>query len=605
MMSGTYRPPRAKLDEAAVNFAKGVTAAKVSFRMFTALKQFLSMPAYIPEARADYLLADIVNPVKAWKWCIENLPIFEERVKSRAAGDPRLMKSDMDWKIWRSRVMEMASRIGMAPNAFVDAVTVAIGAHSMYRTKLNEYLRDGYTQEAAERRANQDAEILYNLTQQSSEGPFMSTMQMDRSWLSVLFSVFRNSSMAYQRQLHDAVRNLIRNFTPGQRAASIAFMKKQMMRDGLDESKAEAAAERRFDRQYRKDALRVATFGYVMQFTWNLGSYLPYLLFGDDDETKDEFWKDVWTHTAGGWLEGLTGGDVLSQVVGMLLSGEGNPSYASKDMPLTSDLMNLLQKLGNGKKAEALTDIVNLVVQSGIGVNPQSITDAVLALVDACGDDPELAHEAMICIARILQTPQSQLDKSYFDEVGLSGKDVSKYTPAQLAERYARYKVKRGRLYAPWTWDDKEQKQKNIDKANSLIKERTEKLGDEKVNEAYLRYEEVYKDVAKQVSAADKAAETDYVKSAEMWSAIEKDAKTYDTYEVFRDADSELDDIVKCYMSAKTPQEANLCQEAIIAYKAKMVAALNNVGTKKEDASMNELDAVAEDFYRKYDAMQK
>lgn len=193
----------------------------------------------------------------------------------------------------------------------------------------------------------------------------------------------------------------------------------------------------------------------------------------------------------------------------------------------------------------------------------------------------------------------------YFDEVGLSGKDVSKYTPAQLAERYARYKVKRGRLYAPWTWDDKEQKQKNIDKANSLIKERTEKLGDEKVNEAYLRYEEVYKDVAKQVSAADKAAETDYVRSAEMWSAIEKDAKTYDTYEVFRDADSELDDIVKCYMSAKTPQEANLCQEAIIAYKAKMVAALNNVGTKKEDASMNELDAVAEDFYRKYDAMQK
>ena len=52
-----------------------------------------------------------------------------------------------------------------------------------------------------------DEHYIYNLTQQSSEGPFMSTMQMDRSWLSVLFSVFRNSSMAYQRQLHDAVRN--------------------------------------------------------------------------------------------------------------------------------------------------------------------------------------------------------------------------------------------------------------------------------------------------------------------------------------------------------------------------------------------------------------
>ena len=604
MMSGTYRPPRSKFDESAVNFAKGVTAAKVSFRMFTALKQFLSMPAYLPEARADYLLADIANPVGAWKWCMANLPIFEERVKSRAVGDPRLMKSDMDWKMWRSRVMEMSSRIGMAPNAFVDAVTVAIGAHSMYRTRLAQYVKDGYDEETAERRANQDAEILYNQTQQSSEGPFLSTMQVDRSWLSVLFTVFRNSSMAYQRQLHDALRNLKRNLTPGQRAASIEFMKKQLERDGIDEATAAASAERKFRRQMLKDALRVATFGYIMQFAWNLGAYLPYLLFGDDDGTKDDFWKDVWTHTAFGWLEGFTGGDVLSQAGGMLLSGEGNPANASKDMPLTSDLMTVLQKLGNGKKAEALTDIVNIVVQSGIGVNPQSITDAAIGIMDACGDDPALAHEAAICVSRILQVPQSQIDKMYFDDVNLSGEEASKYTPAQLAERYARYKVKRGRLYAPWSWDDEEQTGKSTDKANTLIKERTEKLGEAKVNEAYLRYEEVYKGVDEKVKAARKAAKTDYVKAAEMMSSLQNEAQKFATYQVFKQADSALDKIAKLYMEAKTPQEASLCLGAMLDFKAKMIAALDNAGTDKSGQAMQELGGVMQDFMQKYAAMQ-
>ena len=197
MAAGAYRPPIAALDKAAVNIAKGVTAAKVSFRVFTALKQFLSIPAYASDSNPLYLARNIVNPYGAWKWSMSNLPIFEKRWKSRIAGDPRLMKTDMDWKAWRSNIVELASRVGMSPNAFVDALTVAIGAHSMYETRLHKYLRQGYEPEAAERRAKQDATILFNQTQQSSESAFLSTMQVDRSWLSVLFTVFRNSSMSY------------------------------------------------------------------------------------------------------------------------------------------------------------------------------------------------------------------------------------------------------------------------------------------------------------------------------------------------------------------------------------------------------------------------
>ena len=617
MAAGTYRPPRTKLDEAAVNFAKGVTAAKVSFRMFTALKQFLSMPAYIPEARTDYLLRNIANPVGAWKWSMEHLPIFNERWRSRMSGDPRLLKSDMDWKMWRTRIMQLASRAGMSPNAFVDALTVSIGAHSMYQTRLAQYLRDGYSEADAEKKAVQDAEVLYNQTQQSSEGAFTSTMQVDRSWLSVLFTVFRNASMSYQRQLHDALRNFKHNLTPGGRARSIEFMTKQLLRDkgiepqtdgnwsDTDWQREEQVAKRKFRRQLLKDTLRVATFGYIMQLAWNLGAYLPYLLFGDDEDEKQKMWDDVWAHTAFGSVEGLTGGDLMSQAGQMMLTGEGNPAYLSKDMPLTSDIMAAFQKLGNGQHTEALNDMINLIVQAGLGVNPQSITDVALSIMDACGDDPTLAHEATICISRILQVPQSQIDKMYFDEVGLSGDEVSKYTPAQLAERYAQFKVKRGRFFSPWSWGDEERIKKFTDKANKTIKERTEQMGDDKVNEAYLQYEEVYKGVDAKVKEAKKMAKTDYVEAAQLMAEAQSDPNAFATYQMFKQMDGNFNKIVKFYLGAKTPDEAALCRQAVLDYKSAMVKVLEAPDASTRADAMNSLGTVMQGFTQKYIPMQQ
>ena len=617
MAAGTYRPPRTKLDEAAVNFAKGVTAAKVSFRMFTALKQFLSMPAYIPEARTDYLLRNIANPVGAWKWSMEHLPIFNERWRSRMSGDPRLLKSDMDWKMWRTRIMQLASRAGMSPNAFVDALTVSIGAHSMYQTRLAQYLRDGYSEADAEKKAVQDAEVLYNQTQQSSEGAFTSTMQVDRSWLSVLFTVFRNASMSYQRQLHDALRNFKHNLTPGGRARSIEFMTKQLLRDkgiepqtdgnwsDVDWQREEQVAKRKFRRQLLKDTLRVATFGYIMQLAWNLGAYLPYLLFGDDEDEKQKMWDDVWAHTTFGSVEGLTGGDLMSQAGQMMLTGEGNPAYLSKDMPLTSDIMAAFQKLGNGQHTEALNDMINLIVQAGLGMNPQSITDVALSIMDACGDDPALAHEATICISRILQVPQSQIDKMYFDEVGLSGDEVSKYTPAQLAERYAQFKVKRGRFFSPWSWGDEERIKKFTDKANKTIKERTEQMGDDKVNEAYLQYEEVYKGVDAKVKEAKKMAKTDYVEAAQLMADAQSDPNAFATYQMFKQMDGNFNKIVKFYLGAKTPDEAALCRQAVLDYKSAMVKVLEAPDASTRADAMNSLGTVMQGFTQKYIPMQQ
>lgn len=612
MAAGEYRPPVSKLNKSAVNLAKGVTAAKVSFRMYTALKQLLSAPAYAPEVSTRAILKSIVNPYGDFKWCLENMPIFRERWHSRISGDPRLLKSDMDWKMWRSRIMELSSRIGMTPNAFVDAVTVSIGARAMYETRLKQYLKEGYPTDAAEKRAIQDATILFNQTQQSSESPFLSTMQVDKDWLSTLFTVFRNSSMSYTRQEFDAMRNLRRNLTPGQRAKSIEFMTKQILRDwdvdpdtatDAERDQAQGAAKKRFRRQIKKDVLRLATFGFILELAWNLGPYLPYIIFGNDEDEKDKMWDDAMTHAYFGSVEGLTGGDVMSSFGNMWASGEWNWNQLSKDMPLASDINTIATKFIGGKNAEAVNDILNLLVQMGVGMNPQSITDTAIAITDACGDDPALSHEAAIFIMRVLQVPQSQIDKMYFDEVDLRGEEASKLTPAQLAQRYAEYKVKRGTPLAPWSWGDEERLGKYNNLATDRMKERLDAQGDATVIEVYANFEARYKAVSEKAKEAKELMKTDYAAAAQAHAALQQDPD-FGLYQRFGALDKQLGRISKMWLTSKSPAEAALVASTITSYRAGMVKVLQAETAESQQSAMSELTTLMNDFYAKYQDMQ-
>ena len=608
MAAGEYRPPIAKMDKSAVNIAKGVTAAKVSFRTFTAMKQLLSAPAYIPEVSVMSIAKSLANPYGDFKWCMENLPIFRERWHSRISGDPRLLKTDKDWKIWRRRVMELSQRVGMTPNAFIDAVTVSIGARAIYDTRLKQYLKEGYSEDAAEKRAKQDATILFNQTQQSSEAPFLSTMQVERSWLSVLFTVFRNASMSYTRQLYDAMRNLKRNLTPGQRGKSIEFMTKQILRDwgmepdtATDEERARAAraAKRRFGRQLKKDVLRVGTFGFILELAWNLGPYLPYIIFGDDEDEKDKMWDDAMTHAYFGGVEGLTGGDVMSSFGNMAASGEWNWDMLSKDMPMVSDMSLIGRKFTSGQDGEALTDIVNLLVQSGIGMNPQSITDAAMAITDACGDDPALRHEAELMVMRVLQVPQSQLDKIYFDEIGLSGREARGLSPREIAERYARYKVMRGTPLLPWTWDDEARLGKYEKRAREEMKARFEASEDGEVLEKYKAMEARNAAYNKEVSRAREAMEEDYVKGAAAYSRLERGAEAR-FHEEFTDLNGMLGEMSAALLQAESAEEAALLREYIGRYRASMTGILETYNDEERRRRLQDMGKLRQEFVKRY-----
>lgn len=578
MAAGAYRPPIAALDKAAVNVAKGVTAAKVSFRVFTALKQFLSMPAYLSDSSPVYLAGNIANPIGAWKWSMENLPLFEKRWKSRMAGDPRLMKSEMDWKMWQNRAVEIASRIGMSPNAFVDALTVAIGAHSMYQTKKKKYLRYGYDEETAEKRAKQDATILFNQTQQSSESAFLSTMQTDRSWLSVLFTVFRNSSMSYTRQLYDALRNLKHRFEPGYKGLTEEYLAKQMRRDGIDPDKADQNAKSEYRRSLMRDIVRVGVFGYLLQFAWNLGAYLPYLLLGDDKDEKSDMWHDIFCHTMFGSIEGLTGGDVMSAVGNGFAKGEGlNLFSASKDMPLSSDLQNIVNKW-NKDKVAAMNDVTNLMVQSGIGVNPQSLTDAVVAIMDYCGDDANTSRECALLITRIINCPQSQIDKIYFDELNATAAEAQGMTPAEIAERYARYKMHRGAPLTGWAYTDEARDSVMTAQQNRVLTKAKEKLNSRMETEETKQLLSDYDAVAKQETALSKIKKTDRAAYREGMKQLRQsnDMRQHMRLKRYK---HDINELTSKYLRCKSAEERDSIVSTMFSTRAKM---LEDIGRLKQ-----------------------
>jgi hypothetical protein len=92
----------------------------------------------------------------------------------------------------------------------------------------------------------------------------------------------------------------------------------------------------------------------------------------------------------------------------------------------------------------AANETINLIVQMGIGVNPQTVWDVFLAVDDAVNGDPDIEREVLLCMMRVLQVPQSQVNEIFIDEMGLPASKYSELTVNQFAKRYAEYRMKRG-----------------------------------------------------------------------------------------------------------------------------------------------------------------
>lgn len=470
---GTYRPKGGTdLAVSLKNFGKGITGAKISGRLYTAFKQVLSAPLFLPDVDLGRFVRHSVHPYGSFKWAIENLPNFDKRWSGRKLGDTVLMDDPTDWKLWHTNLMEKAAYYGMTPNALVDAVTCAVGARAVYDTKYKQYIKYGLTEERAKEKALSDAEINFNTSQQSSEGAFVSPMQLDRTLESAIFTPFRNSSMLYERKGINALRNLKHRFEKGHKEASIKFMAGQLMEEGVGYEQATKAAEKMYQKGLMHNIANAIVALWLGPIIWNLGGNLGYLMFGDDNEKKKKMVLDaVILGLLEGPVDGLAGGQFINTAIANTITSDGISLKGLKNvdfsgMPMLSDFNSMIEKFGYDKVAGA-QDLMFMVMQSGTGFNPKTLTDAINACIDYGNGDMTNAKEIALFVFRLMNGPAATVDNLYIDELGMKGKDAKKLSYEELAKRYAEYKFGKntfglGKLYSD---EEKQKKLKAIEKS--------------------------------------------------------------------------------------------------------------------------------------------
>lgn len=554
---GAYEHKQSDLDKAAVNLAKGVTGACIAFRINTAIKQLLSLPAFASEANAIRMMAALRHPIKSWRWSMENLPSLQERWLSRQAGNELLKESKDDWSIYDNRLIKAIGRIGIMPNAFIDAVTVAIGSKAVYESKYNEYVKAGWSAEVSRKKAILDAEIAFNLSQQSSLAPFMSVMQSDRTLGSTTFTIFRNSPMSYLRQLIQASREL-NNFAHDQ--GQMGYEVKKLQREGLSEDQAKAYANKKRKRVISKNLFRIINYGFVLPALWTMGGAQWYLAAGDDDDLKLDILEDAAIRGLYGTLDGvMLGGMIPDMIFNYFHKDEPSKIRETALLPAEQEMSGTIDALTGNNPWKGAHRTINLLTQMLTGANPQILEDWVVAGMDFFGADEKSGEEWGRLAMRILHVPQNQLDMLYLDKLGLWADDARKEPPAKLARRWAHYKATRSNITGALAmsaekWAEEEEKQrKRFNKMAKELLEGADKSGYrekfEAYNDEYMRIDAEYKDLMSKRNRGDVDRSAIYDRLRELKSTDE-----FKRYERFAKLKGAYDSSVDRWLDAATPE---------------------------------------------------
>lgn len=475
--AGTYKPKvnAGMMDSRIAAAMGGIAVAKISGRLWTAIKQSQSATVFLPECDFTRFVKNGVNPYGSWKWAMENIPDFRKRVENMTYGDVKLRQylDELEkWHDWTKTI----SKIGMAPNILVDGITCAVGARSVYETEVNRMTKLGYPKEKAEEKAYYKAVAAYNKTQQSSGGMYLSPMQVDRTYVSAALSLFKNANYAYGRMQIEACRGLARtyDFWGGKHKTTlIESMTRQIMEeDGLDENTARAIAKATYNRTFRQSIGRLINFATLVPVSWALYKVLPYLLTGDDDDKKKDMIEEA---VLKGFATSLSDNYVIPFASNILNTGlkveDGKPTFDPEVFkwqnlyinPATSDLANIYSMIGNQKWYSVCNKVGMLGVQMLIGFNPETVGALYQALSEADYDNGNTAKEWQMGILKAISAPEESIRELYMDELGLKSgdkdamkkfmslagldaDDINKVPLAELEKRYAERQINRDNL---------------------------------------------------------------------------------------------------------------------------------------------------------------
>lgn len=303
-----------------VKLSQAAASSKINFRVWTAIKQIASSPAFVAYSADPQFWATLSKHVATlpatllgrgdYSWAKANLPDFRRRVQGGTAGNDALERESFNVVRKLSKDPRSPLSYGMWANAHMDAVVCAMGAKAVYEYQLSRHKRRGLSESEAQRAARRDAELSYNLSQQSALGVNLSPMQRSRNFFSVIFSTFQNAQFLYGRQLGDALRELTRSTE----LETEALYQRYRTR-GMESTQARRAALKDVSIAKRTSVVRILTYGWGLQLLWvAMSNALPYIFGGDDDD------KNLWVESAKnpavwiGPLQGLFGGGNLTSI---------------------------------------------------------------------------------------------------------------------------------------------------------------------------------------------------------------------------------------------------------------------------------------------------
>ena len=457
--AGTYKPKvdNGMMDSKIAAVVGGIATAKISGRLWTAFKQTQSATTFLTECDPARFLWYGVNPYGSWHWAYDNLPLFRKRVEQLTAGDVKVRQFLDELEKYHDWTKTIA-KVGMSPNILVDSVTCAVGARSVYETELNKLTKLGYSKDKAEEKAIQKASLSYNKTQQSSEGAFLSPMQVDRTYVSAALSLYKNANYAYGRKKIEAIRGIAKTyrFWGEHKNAMIGSMTRQIMdEDGLDENVANAIAKRAYTRTFWYNIGTLLNYMTIVPISWAAYKVLLYLLNGDDDDKKKKMIEEA-------CLKGFattTFDDYVipfaSNVLNAGLNIEDGKIGFDTDVfkyqnlyinPATSDLSNIYSMIGNQKWWSAGNKLGMLGIQMLVGFNPETIGALYQAYDEFDKDSGNMPLEIKLAVLKSISAPEESIRGLYMDELGLDNEDRTKVPLSVLEQRYAERQINRDNL---------------------------------------------------------------------------------------------------------------------------------------------------------------
>jgi len=216
MKTGRNRPAGGgRLMNMYMNWVNNSVGAIMFFNMRSALLQTISAVNFINWSDNNPIkaAAAFANQPQYWK---DFVYLFNsDYLKQRRAGNQRgINEAELSAAVAGAENKAKAAiawllKKGFLPTQIADSFAIASGGATFYRNKIKKYVKEGMTQEQAEKQAFLDFQETSEVAQQSARPDMIS--QQQASPLGRLILSFQNTPMQYARIMNKAARDIANN----------------------------------------------------------------------------------------------------------------------------------------------------------------------------------------------------------------------------------------------------------------------------------------------------------------------------------------------------------------------------------------------------------